>query len=320
MSLAAVPSSSSSAASSAQQPRAIPRSNRRRGVWLFALIAALLIAGAWWAFSRGGLASAANSGGPASASAGAWYTVVPIDLEVKIVKDGELAAVNAIDIVCQVEGTTTIQTVVKEGATVKKGDVLCTLDASAIKQKIEDTTLDLQKAEADLTTSKEMKEIQESQNAANLEAADVALTLAKLDVQAYTKGTYPQDLQNAQTALEMAKITLKNTQEDLAQTMNLFNKGFVTGSDVKKSELAVTTAKNDVDKASSALRVLRDYQHQKDTAAMNDALSQAEQKLVRTRRENAANLNQKVADVEAKTQALAVMKRRMERYQEQLAP
>jgi HlyD family secretion protein len=257
--------------------------------------------------------------GSGGAPIGQFYSVVPMDLDIKINKDGELAAVNNIDIVCEVEGQTSITTIVKEGATVKKGDVLCTLDSSAIKQKIEDTTLDLQKAEADLTTSQELKEIQESQNAANLEAAEVALTLAKLDLQAYTEGVYPQDLQNAQTALEMADITLKNKQEDLAQTKQLKDKGFVTASDVKKSELDVTTATNDLAKAKSALKVLTEYQHPKDLADKKNTVSQAEQKLVRTQRENAANLSQKNADVQAKQQNFSVLKRRMEHWQEQLA-
>lgn len=260
--------------------------------------------------------------GPAPGSAGMmgqFYTVVPMDFDVKIIKDGELAAQNNIDIVCEVEGQTAIQTIIPEGATVKKGDVLVELDSSAIKQKIEDTTLDLQKAEADLTTSREMKDIQESQNSANLEAADVALTLAQLDLQAYTEGTYPQDLQNAQTTLEMAKITLKNKQEDLSQTKSLFGKGFVTASDVKTSELAVTTAVNDVAKAESALKVLTEYSHPKDMADKKNTLSQAEQKLIRTKRENAANLSQKNADVQAKSQTFEVIKRRMDHLKDQLA-
>src|SRR5262249_34265188 len=45
---------------------------------------------------------------------------------------------------------------------------------------------------------------------------------------------------------------------------------------------------------------------------------QAERLVVRTKRENAANLAQHVADVESKTQALALLKRRMEHLQEQL--
>ena len=80
---------------------------------------------------------------------GQFYSVAPMDLDVKISKDGELAALNNIDIICEVEGQTAIQTIVAEGATVKKGDVLVVLDSSAIKQKIEDTTLDLQTGRRD---------------------------------------------------------------------------------------------------------------------------------------------------------------------------
>jgi HlyD family secretion protein len=294
---------------------AIPDSSPQGRKWAIRFgvpIGALaILAIAWWAM-RGSLTAP-------SAPPGQFYTVIPMDLETEIKKDGELAAINNIDIMCEVEGQTTIQTIVPEGSSVKKGDVLCTLDSSAIKQKIEDTTLDLQKAEADLTTSKELKEIQESQNSANLEAADVALTLAQLDLQAYTEGIYPQDLQNAQTALEMAKITLKNKQEKLAQTKALFGKGFVNATDVKNDELELTTANNELAKAESALKVLTEYSHAKDMADKKNALSQAEQKLVRTKRENAANLNQRNADVQAKTQGFEVMKRRMEHLQDQFA-
>ncbi len=294
---------------------AIPSSPVQNRKWVLRVgspIAVIVLLAAVWWISRG-----MSSSSPALL--GQFYSVVPMDMDVKINKDGELAAINNIDIMCEVEGQTTITTIVDEGATVKKGDVLCTLDSSAIKQKIEDTTLDLEKAEADLTTSSELKEIQESQNSANLEAAEVALTLAQLDLQGYTDGTYPQDLQNAQTDLEMAKITLKNKQEDLSQTKNLFAKGFVTASDVKTSELAETTSTNDVSKAETALKVLTEYTHPKDMAAKKNALSQADKSLARTKRENAANLSQKVADVQAKTQTYDVIKRRMEHLQEQFA-
>jgi len=210
---------------------AVPSSAPQGRKWALRVVAPvvglIVIALLFW-LSRG---FSGSSAGPI----GQFYSVVPMDMDVKIIKDGELAATNNIDINCEVEGQTTITTIVPEGSTVKKGDVLCTLDSSTISQKIEDTTLDLQKAENDLTTSKEMKDIQESQNAANLEAAEVALTLAQLDLQGYVDGTYPQDLENAQKALEMAQITLKTKQEDLAQTKNLFSKGFMTASDVKIS-------------------------------------------------------------------------------------
>src|SRR5262249_29677293 len=122
-----------------------------------------------------------------------------------------------------------------------------------------------------------------------------------------------------QTDLEMAKITLKDKQEDLAQTKNLFNKGFVTAVDVKTAELALTTATNDVSKADSALKVLSQYTHPKDIATKQNTLSQAQQGLQRTQKQNDAQLNQQVANVEANQEAYNTLKRRMEHYQEQLA-
>ncbi|HRK29603.1 MAG TPA: HlyD family efflux transporter periplasmic adaptor subunit [Tepidisphaeraceae bacterium] len=274
-----------------------------------AIIVVLLIAAALLARGRG------SSGGPVSAQ---YHRVAPMDLEVKFIKDGELQAVNNLEIASEVEGQTVVQTIVKEGATVKRGDVLVTLDSASIRQKIEDTTIEIQKADADLTNARELKDIQESKNAADFEAAEVSLALAELDLRDYEEAAYPQQLANTRTDLEMAEIDLKNRREDLGQTRNLFAKGFVTAADVKKAELEVTKAENAVSKAQTALRRLMDYTHASDLAAKRNALSQAEQKLQRVKRENAAQMSQRNADVNAKQTNLAIINRRMDRLQEQL--
>ncbi len=238
-------------------------------------------------------------------------------MDIRLVKDGELQAVNNIDIISEVEGGNTVQQIVPEGTFAKQGDVLISLDSSTIKQKLEDATLDTQRAEADVTTSREMKQIQESQNDANNEAAEVALTLAKLDLQQYAEGKYPQDLANAKTELEMARINLKNKEEDLGQTRSLFAKGFVTAADVKKAELDVTVARNDVSKASNALDALSKYTHEMDLVSRKSNLAQAEQKLLRSRQEGVSALAQKVADLRAKEQVLEMARRRLDRFKEQ---
>src|SRR5438045_3685797 len=147
MSLVAVPSQSPTTASP----------GRRWMLWVVPLLALLLAAG-YLVISVTSPRVAAGIG----INGGQFYAVTPSDMEVKVRQKGELQAVNNIDIVCQVEGQTVITTIVKEGASVKKGQVLATMDASAIKQKIEDATLDIQKAEADVSTSKEMRDIQDS--------------------------------------------------------------------------------------------------------------------------------------------------------------
>lgn len=279
-------------------------------LWLVLTIVVVLAVGSVWALTGN------RSAGPVVAQS-MLHTITAQDFPIKISKDGELQATNNIEILSMVEGSTTIQTLVPEGSTVKKGDVLITLDSSSIKQKIEDTTLELQKAEADLTNSKELKDIQENQNVADLEAAEVAYDLSLLDLKQYVEGTYPQQLANAKTDLQMGEINLKNQEEKLGQTRALFAKSFVTATAVKDDELSVTTARNTVSKASTALRVLTEYTHQMDMASKENAVSQAKQRLERTKRINASNLAQRTADVNAKTQTMRVLTQRMDRYKEQ---
>lgn len=290
-------------------PTSLP--NRRWLLWGLAPVAALLLAATYWAVS--GIIS------KPAVIAGDFQTVRPMDLVVRVLKDGELQAVNNIDIACEVEGRNTILTVVKEGTFVRKGDTLMTIDSSTIRQKIEDTTLEVQKAENALQAAKEIKEIQESQNAANIEAATVALQLAKLDYQQYVEGSFPQQLASAKTDKTMGEITLKNRQDDLNQTRSLAAKGFVTAADVKKAELEVTNAQNALDKSSTALTVLEKYTHEMDLASKKNAVAQAEQKLLRTQKENANNLAQKNGDLETQAGALRLLKQRMDRLNAQLA-
>jgi HlyD family secretion protein len=286
---------------------------RRLGGWTLAPVVVLVLLGSYWGISR-----FFTHGGNSPLAGAKFFAVAPVTMDVKVTKDGELQAVNNIDVLSQVEGLNTIVQIVKEGAFVKKGEVLVVLDSSTIRQKIEDTSLDVQKAESDLTASKEMLQIQESQNSANLDAASVDVELGKIALQQYVEGTYPQDLANAKTTVEMARITVANKEDDRRQTKELYEKGFVTAADVKAADLTVTTARNDLAKAESAIHVLQKYAHAMDSASKKSVLTQAQQKLARTRKENASNLSKATADVLAKESAMAILKRRAARLQEQL--
>ncbi|MDB5356352.1 MAG: efflux transporter, family, subunit [Phycisphaerales bacterium] len=252
-------------------------------------------------------------------AAGKFLTVQPVDLDVKVKKEGELQAVNNIDIVCMVEGLNTLVQIVKEGSYVKKGEVLVQIDSSQIRQKIDDTSIDLQRAQADVETARQLREIQDSQNDANLKAAQVSLELGKISQKQYIDGLYPQQLADDTTAVKMADITLKNKKEDLGQTQGLFAKGFVTAADVKQAELSVTTCENDLSKAKTALEVLTRYSHEMDLRGKESYTVQCEQALERTKKENAINVRQKQVDLDTKEEALRVVKRKFDHLKEQLA-
>jgi len=249
------------------------------------LLALGLAGGAYWWW-------VVRPAGHGSFSANTFYTVAPMDLDVKIAKDGELEAINNTDISCHVEGMNTITYVVPEGTNVKNGDVLITLDSSTIKHKLDDLKVALDTNQANLVTAEQLEQIQASKNQSGLEAAQTTVELAQLDVEAYEKGTFPQAKLDAQTELKAAEEALANKQDDLNNTMALFAKGFVTPSDVKKAELDVTTSANARDKARTALQLLLTYQHKKDETNFQSALSQAMQRLDHTKGENSATLRQ----------------------------
>lgn len=248
-----------------------------------------------------------------------FYTVVPMDLTVRLFEDGELEAVHNIDIKCEVDNEPAIQTLIDEGTAVKKGDVLMTLDSSDISQKIEDTALQLEQVKADLITAQELLEIQKNQNAADLEAAQVNVQLATLDLAQYDKGMYPEQLQTAQTEYQMAQLTYSKAEETLSQTRELFRKQFVTETAVKNDQMTVTTAQNELDKAKTTLKVLKDYSREIEMAVRRNNLSQGQQRLATTRRVNANHLSQREAEVRTQQRTLGVLQRRMSRYQAQFA-
>jgi HlyD family secretion protein len=287
-------------------------SGRRWVVWPVATLLALVAVAAFWGATK--LAARDNG----SVAFGKFHRVVPMDLDIKVRKDGELQAVNNIDVLCLVEGRNSIVFIVKEGESVKKGDLLVELDSSTIRQTLQTQLLEVTQAQSDLKTAKEMLAIQENQNSADLAAAKVELDLAKLALQQYKDGTYPQELADAETLVRMTEITVRNKEEDLEQTKTLFTKGFVTAADVKQAELSVTTVHNDLRKAQTALHVLTKYKHLTDLATAESAVTQASQKLARVEKTNASMLSKSQADVDTKELALATKQKNLEKLQTQL--
>ncbi|HEV2295017.1 MAG TPA: hypothetical protein VGR35_14275 [Tepidisphaeraceae bacterium] len=295
--------------SSIALPQALP--TRRYTTWAIALAFALLAVGATWFVVSG-------AGTAGSAVSSAYYTIHPMSMEVTVTKDGELQAVNNTEIVCPVEGQSVIQSIVKEGTTVKKGDVIAVIETTELTQKMETQLLDLQKAEAELTAAKEAKEIQESTNVANLEAANVELVLARLDYEEYIHGTFPKLLASSKRDVEMAQISVKTKEQDLAQQQALFAKGFVNASDVKTAEINLIKEQNTLASVEADLRVLEKYTYEKESTDRKNKVAQAEKKLVRVQRENMSQLAQKQADFNAKEQSLALRRRQMDNLQSQL--
>ncbi|MEL7238457.1 MAG: HlyD family efflux transporter periplasmic adaptor subunit, partial [Planctomycetota bacterium] len=189
------------------------------------------------------------------------HTVQNIDLDVTVKQDGELEAVRNIEIRNAVQGNRTITFLVSEGARVAEGDVLAILDAGDLEAEID--RLEVEEAEriTGLESAKEQLEWQRTQNAADLESAQVSASLAEMDLKRYEEGTWPQKLSDASAKVEAAEVKLRGKRQDLQASIALFAKGFVTGKKVADDREEVKKVEGELDRARQALEVLRDYEH-----------------------------------------------------------
>lgn len=253
-----------------------------------------------------------------SASSVEKYTYVavkPATFNITIKQNGELQSVDNIDINCPVAGQNTIQQIVPEGSSVKKGDVIAELDSTEHRRNLESAQLELEKSEGDVKWAREQLAIQQSSNAAALNSAQSDLALAEVNLREYTEGSFPSAKKDAERKLEMANIKLKRTESDFAATKKLFDNNFVTVSEVQKAELEVVTAKNEQEKAASDVTLLTNYTHLKDEAERRNKLTTAQNKVAQVQQENASNFSQKQGDLRTKERQLELRKAAMDRAQ-----
>jgi len=220
-------------------------------------------------------------------------------------------------VVNQVEGTTTIINIVPEGTKVKKGDVVCELDASAIDEKLRQQSIQLTTAESTLTTATENLRIQENQNASDIAAAELANELARLDLDKYLNGEYKQLEQAAAGKLAIAKEAAVQAEESLSYTRRQVEKGTNQQNVLEAARIKRDQAKFDLESATMELKVLEEYTKRRTEAELQAKAVEAKQNQKRVQISADAKKAQYEKEVISKTLSLAVEKEKFERYSKQ---
>ncbi len=164
-----------------QQPNKAPRKRKLRRWIAAALVLGLLGYGGWRLASR--------ELAPQSASA-ATFRVLRGPLDVTVVEGGSVEAKDKLEILCEVQGSTKILSIVEEGKMitpedVEKGLVLIELDSKQLLDQQVSQELDFQTSLAALTRAKEQYDIQLIDNESTIKAAELAVKFAEMDLAAY---------------------------------------------------------------------------------------------------------------------------------------
>jgi len=219
----------------------------------------------------------------------------------------------------KVEGSTTIIHIVPEGTTVKAGDLICELDSAALVEKEKTQEIAVSSAESALTTAEKEVEIQRTQNASDVAAAQLKLDLAKIDLIKFQKGDYEQQLNELKSQALLQRETLEQAHEVVEFTARLVKKGYKTQNDLENELLKEKTARTNLAVAEDKLRVLEQYTFDRTIRELEANAEEFQKEIKRVELKGEAALTQRLADVKARKKTYEVELDKLETIRRQIA-
>ncbi len=221
-------------------------------------------------------------------------------LTISVLESGTIKPRERIIIKNELEGRTSIISLLSEGTQVKKGDLLVELDASTLADAMIDQEISMQNAEAAFIDANEALAVAENQAQSDIDIAKLTLTFAEQDLQQYKEGQYPKDFKTANNEITLREEELTRAQETLEWSQKLFEEKYLSNTDLQADKLAVTRSNNNLELAKEELRLLGEFTRQRNIDQFESDFHQAKMALERTQRKAKANVIQAKAGLKAK--------------------
>ena len=183
--------------------------------------------------------------------------VHPGKLSVIVKEKGNLESAANKDVLCEVEGGTTIIMIKPEGTPVKAGDVVAELDSAALKDSLTNQKITTQQAEASYKQAKLVREV------------------AEYAVKEYMEGIYKQDLATYKGQIALAQSDQERAIDRLKWSTDMKKKGYVSIATNMADELTKQQADFDLEQATTQLKVLQDYTYQKQVKSLKSDVEKA---------------------------------------------
>jgi HlyD family secretion protein len=240
-------------------------------------------------------------------------------LRISVTESGTIQAREQIILKCEVEGRTTILSLVEEGTRVKKGDLLVELDSSGLLDAKVDQQIRVQNTEASFIGARENLAVSENQAKSDVDKAELAFEFAKQDLRKYIEGEYQNERKEMESRITLAKEELQTTEEKLKWSQKLFEKEYISQTELQIDELSAHKNKLDLELAENNLRLLEDFTHPRELAELESDVKQAEMALERTNRKAKADVVQAEAELRAKESEFGRQQDKLKKNEEQIA-
>ncbi|MBN2591915.1 MAG: efflux RND transporter periplasmic adaptor subunit [Sedimentisphaerales bacterium] len=228
------------------------------------------------------------------------FTVKRGPLTISVVESGTIKARDQQIIKNEVEGRTSIITLVPEGTRVKKGDLLVELDASSLQDGKINQEISVQNTEAAYINAKENLAIVSSQAASDVNQAELNLEFARQDLKKYEEGQYPKDVNEAIKRITLAKEELERAEQTLEWSNRLYEEKYLSEAERTADEITVKRRQLEYDLAMADLKLLQDFTYPRQIRQLQSDVQQAISALDRAKRKADADKRQAEADLKAK--------------------
>jgi HlyD family secretion protein len=240
-------------------------------------------------------------------------------LTISVLESGTISPQEQITLRNEVEGRTTIVSLVPDGTMVKKGDILVELDASTLKDAIIDQDIQVQRAEAAYIGAQETLAVTENQAKSDIDVARLTLKFAKQDLQNYVEGTYPTDVNAFTAEIRLAEEELKRAEDVNDWSKRLYEEKYLSETEYLADKLMVQRRMLERDVKNSNYDLLTNFTYHRQIEQLTSDVNQAEMSLERIERKASADVVQAKADLRAKELEYNRQKDKLKKIEDQLS-
>ena len=282
------------------------------------------------------------------------FVVKKDELIISVTQSGEIEALNSKDVKSEVDGRTSIISMVDEGTIITADDVnnqkvLVELDSSDIEKRVTQSEIAFLNSQANYFEAVELLKIQKQDNQSNLQKGKMKVRFALLDMKKYlgdkVAEKYVNDINEADSleidtgvylkepalggealrklkelsdGIIIAQSKFERASDKLAWTKKLYEKEYVAETDLKADELDVQSLKIQKDKAEIELDLFRRYEFIKEIETKYNAYDEAVRDLGKIEAQARSELAKKEARSESNKANYELQTKELEKAKEQL--
>ena len=275
------------------------------------------------------------------------YAAAKGDLVIDVIESGSVEASESEVIRSQVEGKTTIISIIPEGTVItekdiEEGMIVVELDSSDLRDREVKQEIAMQSELAKHADAKASHEIRVDTNESNLNKAELKLKFARMDIEKYLGadvagmfiegkldiqsmlihellgGEALQKKRELENDIDLAKEEVARAVVRLEWTNKLFEKGYVTRDDLQADELALKRQEVSQEKAETALNLFERYEFEKEAEKRKSDYEEARKELGRVITQNRAELSKAEANLRSAEASYENQIGQLEKIREQI--